>query len=193
MVQVLEEQIQSAQPDTVILRFVLHRLRQLGISEAADSVLKNMHRLQPAIDTLVEYLSSLREEGQTLRFRVGKKVIATAKKPTNGMYERMCLLSLFTGGREFDNEDRFERLYEDFPDSTTRRELVLALGRSHADHWFMARRRDYQNSDPWLRRAFIAAFSCVSEDARGPFYRSLRDGGDVLESAVIKWASANPF
>jgi hypothetical protein len=125
--------------------------------------------------------------------RIGKKVIAASKKPNLGSYERMCLLSLFTGGREFDNEDRFERLYEEFHDSATRRELVLALGRSHADHWFMARRRDYQSLDPWLRRAFIAAFSCVSEDARGPFYRSLRDGGDVLESAVIKWASANPF
>jgi regulator of replication initiation timing len=193
IVQVLEEQIASPHPDTVILRFVLHRLRQLGISNAAGSVLKNMHRLQPAIDTLVEYLSSLRLEDQRLRYRVGRNVIATARKPSNGTYERMCLLSLFTRGREFDNEDRFEKLYEEFSDPATRREVVLALGRSHADHWFIARRRDYHTYDPWLRRAFIAAFSCVTEDAREPFYRSLRNGADVQEAAIIKWASAHPF
>jgi hypothetical protein len=193
MVQVLQEQIESERPDTVVLRFVLHRLRQLRITGAVGRVLQHMHQLQPAIDRLVEYLSSLREEDSALRLRVGKKVIAAAKKPNIGAYERMCLLSLFTSGREFDNEDRFERLYDEFTDSPTRRELVLALGMSGATHWFMARRNDYQALDPWLRRAFLAAFSCVGVDARVPFYRSLRNGADLLEAAVIKWASDFPF
>jgi hypothetical protein len=96
MVQVLEEQLDLEHPDTVILRFVLHRLRQLGMADAAGTVLKNMHRLQPAIDSLVEYLSSLRDEGEKLRMRIGKKVIAAAKKPSYGAYERMCLLEHFS-------------------------------------------------------------------------------------------------
>src|SRR5215469_16750269 len=129
----------------------------------------------------------------TAQRNIGRKVIAAARKPTTGSYERMCLLSLFTKSDEFDNEERFSRLHDEFRDAPTQRELVLALGRAAAEHWFITRRRDYHALEPWTRRAFLAAFSCVNHDARGPFYRSLRNGADILERSIISWASNHPF
>ena len=145
------------------------------------------------IDSVVAYLASLRNAEERIRRRIGRAAIAAACKPFNGVYERMCLLSLFTAGREFDSEHRFERLYEQFSDVASRREIVLAFGRAGAHHWFLTRRRDYQSLEPWSKRAFLAAFSCVPVDAAQPFYRSLRNGSDVLERAIIRWATDSPF
>jgi len=175
------------------MRFVLYRLRQLRLEEAIGPILRHFGRLQHVIDSVMKYLSSMRDVSTTLRRRIGGAAIATARKPSSGSYERMCLMSLFTESREFNHEDRFERLYEEFQDNATKRELVLALGRSAAAHWFMVRRQDYLALEPWAKRAFLAAFSCVAEDARGPFYRSVRGGADVLESAILNWVAANPF
>lgn len=193
LVHVLEEQVALERSDPVILGFVLHRLRQLGIEEASKIVLTNLHKLYHVIDSVVRYLESLRRLSQTTRTRIGAKVIAAARKPTTSIYVRMCLLSLFTHSEEFDNQNRFEKLFAEFQDSPTRRELMLALARAHKSHWFHARKRNLGELEPWSRRAFIAGASCLAGDARGPFYRSLREGADVLERAVIKWASDNPF
>jgi hypothetical protein len=193
MIEVLKEQIEADAQDVVVMRFVLHRLRQLGIDEAVDDILNNLGALRPAIDVVVEYLASLRDSDRRVRHRIGRKVLAAAKKPTNGSYERMCLLSLFTLDDEFNHADQFEPLYARFTDSVTRRELILAMGRAGKDHWFRANRFDYQSLEPWSRRAFLAAFSCVDPDAATHFYRSLRNGANILERAVISWAQASPF
>ena len=193
MVEVLKEQIDAESQDVVVMRFVLHRLKQLGIEDAVDIVLKNISKLRAAIDVTVDYLASLRDSDEATRLRIGRKVIAAVKKPANGAYERMCLLSLFTMGSEFNHADQFEPLYESFGDAPTRRELILALGRAGSRHWFMTKRLDYQSLEPWSRRAFLAAFSCVDQDASVHFYRSLRSGANVLEKVVIKWVKDIPF
>lgn len=188
-----EEQIAKDRSDPTIMRILLHRLGQLNISEAVDKLLDNLEKLGHVIDSVVRYLNQLRGMGEAERHQIGKRVLTASKSESTNIYQRMCLLSLFTDSREFDNEDMFMQLYQQFNDISTKRELILAMGRAGKEHWFMRHRRDYAAFDPWTRRAFIAAFSCVSADAREPFYRSLRGGNDVLEKAVIKWASANPF
>ena len=193
MVEVLKEQIDADPQDVVVMRFVLHRLRQLGIDEAVDDVLRHLDELRPAIDVVVEYLGGLRDSDRPIRQRIGRKVLAAAKKPANGSYERMCLLSLFTRDDEFNHADQFEPLYNRFADPVTRRELILAMGRAGKNHWFRASRFDYQSLEPWSRRAFLVAFSCVDADAALHFYRSLRNGANILEKAVITWAQAFPF
>jgi len=193
LVQVLTEQLELERIDAVIVGFVLYRLRQLGVDKAADIVLENLDKLFPVIDSVVKYLESLRDLDERSRHRIGRVVLTAARRSTTGTYERMCLLSLFTKGSEFDNENAFERLYENASDPAVRRELILALGRAKKDYWFQARRRLIDQFDPWTRRAFIAAYSCTPQDQRGPFYRSLRQTGDVLERCVMTWAAANPF
>jgi hypothetical protein len=193
LVQVLNEQLELERIDPVIVGFVLYRLKQLGIDEGADTVLENLDKLFPVIDSVVKYLESLRGLNERSRHRIGRIALTAARRPTTGTYERMCLLSLFTKGPEFDNENAFERLYENASDPAVRRELILALGHADKGYWFQARRRLIDQFDPWARRAFVAAYSCTPAEQRGPFYRSLRQTGDVLEKCVTTWAAANPF
>jgi hypothetical protein len=105
--------------------------------------------MRPAIDVVVEYLSGLRDSDERVRRRIGSKVLAASKRPANGSYERLCLLSLFTVGSEFNHASQFEPLYSRFLDAVTRRELILAMGRAGKDHWFRANRFDYQSLEPW--------------------------------------------
>jgi hypothetical protein len=138
--------------------------------------LENLEKLQHVVHSVVRYLEALRNLSDQQRRTVGRKVIRAVVKRCRSRYERVCLLILFTKGHEFDNEERFETLQRSFLETEIQREIVLALERAGKGYWFLQRRRDCGAMDTWLRRAFLAAFSCVAVDARGPFYRSLRGG-----------------
>ena len=193
LTEILNEQIAADRIDPIVSSFVLHRMRQLGLPEASHIVLDNIHKLFPVIDSAVRYLESLRNIDAAARKAIGKRVLQSLKKGATSSYERMCLLSLFTKGVEFDNENEFEKLYDRCGDSAARREIMLALGRAKKTYWFQARRHELSELDAWSRRAFLAGYSCVPTDARKPFYRSLRGGSDILEKSVIAWADATPF
>ncbi len=68
-------------------------------------MLEHIDKLFPVIDSAVRYLESLRNTSdQSRKKSSGKRVLQSLKKGATGSYERMCLLSLFTKGIEFDNE-----------------------------------------------------------------------------------------
>jgi len=102
--------------------------------------LDNIEKLQHVIDPVVKYVENLRGLTPAKRLRIGRKVLASVRRQTRSKYERVCLLSIFTKGREFDNEEQFERLYQAVTDTESRREITLALGRARKTHWFMQRR-----------------------------------------------------
>ena len=193
LVAVFKEQIEAEHSDAIILKILLHRLGQLNIADVVDDLLANLDSLGSVMDSVVKYLTALRELPKGERDNIGESIIAALASPSTGIYERICLLSLFTHAREYDQEGAFEALFDHYTDPPTRRELILSLGRAQKEYWFRANRRDWGQLDPWSKRAFLAAFSCVPSDARSPFYRSLRGGTDVLETAVIRWAETQPF
>ena len=189
---VFEEHLKASPIDPIVIRILLHRLGQLNIN-VVDQVLDNLGGFASVMDSVIRYLRHLRGIPDADRTAIGARIIAACEAPEASSYEKMCLLSLFTEGREFHNEASFERLERVTRDPAVRRELTLALGRAHREHWLMQRRRDAAALDPWNRRAFYAAFSSVTAEPREVYYRSLRGGADVLERAVIEWARANPF
>jgi hypothetical protein len=193
LVAVFNEQIEAERSDPVVMKIILHRLGQLNIDDVVDDVLANLDTLNHVMDSVVQYFSALRNLPERKRHSIGQRVLASLDSTPIGAYERICLLNLFTRGREYDQENQFEALLSRYPDRATQRELILALGRAGQQHWFLTNRRDLGEMDAWSKRAFLAGFSCVALDAREAFYKSLRGGGDVLEAAVIRWAEAHPF
>jgi len=47
--------------------------------------------------------------------------------------------------------------------------------------------------DPWQKRAFLAAASCLPGDEAEHWYRSINHSLDELEKCVVKWAKDKPF
>lgn len=193
LVEVLREQLALERIDPIVVKILLHRLGQLNAVEAVDDVLENLSLLRHVMDSVVRYFRALREMSPSDTHSIGRRVLDVVCGGSVGEYEKLCLLSLFTWSTEYDNEGRFEPLLSQETGAVLKRELILALGRAQKEHWFQAMRRDLGSLDSWSKRAFLAAYSCVSPDARIHYYRSLRGGADVLEASIIDWVQTKPF
>jgi hypothetical protein len=85
----------------------------------------------------------------------------------------MWLLNTFTCDNQWNNEDKFTSLYNTCHDEHSQRKLILALGRSHKHSWFRSKRRYITQLNPWVKRAFLAACSCLPGDQAKHWYRSI--------------------
>jgi hypothetical protein len=78
-------------------------------------------------------------------------------------------------------------------DQFSRRQLILALGRAHAQHWFKQRKAEINEFPVWARRAFLAAASCLPGDEALHWYHAISGSLDPLDKVVVDWAKANRF
>lgn len=104
----------------------------------------------------------------------------------------MWLLNTFTCDNQWNNEDKFTSLYNTCHDEYSQRKLILALGRSHKHSWFRSKRRYITQLNPWVKRAFLAACSCLPGDQAKHWYRSILSL-DTLEKVICSWALQNRF
>lgn len=196
MLEILEEMVTSEEIDIGISKFVLRRLSQLGNDEALDLLMDNIDRLYPVFPEVVKYVTSMKLNDVNLKEKIGGKMLGLLSGSTVSHldYHRMWLLNMFTHSIEWNNEEEFARLFNQATDEFSKRELILALGRSHQDFWFRTRKLNLsQQFTDWPRRAFLAAASCLPSDERKHWYQSLEPRLDKLEAAVIKWARKKPF
>jgi hypothetical protein len=196
LVGIIEEQVKSEEIDIGICKFVLRRLSQLGNDQALDILIDNIDRLYPVFPDVVRYVTSIRLSDVNLKKDIGNRMLELLSDTTVSHleYHRMWLLNMFTYSTEWNNQGEFVRLFNEATDDFSKRELILALGRSRQDYWFRARKVNlFQQFTDWSRRAFLAAASCLPTDERKHWYHSLESRLDRLEIAVIRWARQNPF
>jgi hypothetical protein len=193
--QLFLEEAESETPDFIVLRFVLRRMAQIGDSSLADAIFDKLDKIYPAFPYVIEYLKSLRDLEEGDYHRIGGMVLDALESSIISELEfhRMWGLDLFSSSTQWDQSDRFFQMLGSAHDEVTRRKLILAMGRAHQRHWFQTQWRNLFNEGPWPKRALIAAASCLSGDARKHWYKSIAARLDPLETAVMKWARANPF
>lgn len=104
----------------------------------------------------------------------------------------MWLLNTFTSDNQWNNETKFTGLFNNCHDEYSQRKLILALGRSHQHFWFRSKRRNITQFNPWLKRAFLVASSCLPGDQFEHWYKSV-PGLDKLEKIICRWAVDNKF
>lgn len=195
LVDLLKEEVSKDAPDLPVIRFCLRRLGQLGDENAIDDIFEHIESITPVFVEIVEYFSKLRHLNSNSKSRLGGKMLDLLNDSMLSAlpYHRMWILQLFTESTEWDNENRFQALYNDEIDQACRRKLILAMGRANQTHWFQSQWRSLFEHPSWQRRAVIAAGSCMPGDARRHWFRSIESQLDVLELAVMRWARTNPF
>ena len=186
--EIVREQIARPKYDAVLLSLLLQRLAQLDQDEVVDDLLNNLQHLEPIINSTVRYLSELRITSLERCAAIGKQIINTLQRNGTSAYQAMCLLSIFAESASFDNSDELESLFADASEAG-RRELVLAFRQVRNERWFVAA-RDSKAFGPWLRRAFLAGTSCLSAAQRAEFLHTYLVREDVLEQAIVNWATA---
>lgn len=196
LVELFQAEIEvDGEPDLALIRFILRRMAQLGDPSIVDDVLDNLDILHPAFPDIVQYLRKLPSLTDEERSRIGAKIIDLLKDSIISEldYHRMWALDLFAHSTEWNNQDKFYELLVSARDTLSKRQLILAMGRSSQRHWFQSQWRNLFDEPPWSRRALLAATSCMTPDARKHLYRSVEARLDHLERAVMKWARQNPF
>lgn len=193
--EVLEEQVAKETPDTAMTGFILRRLAQLDREDCVEVVLDNIKGLYPVFKDAMRYLRGVRCLTEESRHSIGRRLLNLIDDSIVGHleYHRCWIFNTFTESRDWNNEEQFVSLHSSYTDEFSERELILALGRSRAQHWFKARKRNVFNLGPWERRAFLAAASCLPGDEATHWYRSIQSRLDELEKSVVTWAKANRF
>ena len=196
--EIIKEQTKKELINIPLVRYALKRLIQINSSVVIDDIFRNLEKFYPVINNVIFYLISIRNLSPPDKTRIGKMIINLIKNSYLGHSEfnRMWLLHCFTQDTEWDCEDEFLKLYKNFDDISSRRKLILAMGRANKSSWFSSEKRNIlQELRNWDRRAFLAALSCVQEDERTHWYDSLKKNPslDFLDRIVIQWAQKNHF
>lgn len=195
LIELFREEIEKADCDFGIIKFVLRRMGQLGDDLLVDEIFEKLDTLYPAFSDIIKYLSNLRHLKSKRFHEIGARVLDLLEESLVSEldYHRIWALNLFTHTTQWDNEKRFFKMLGEAKDAFSRRKLILSMGRAHQRHWFQSQWRNLANESPWPKRALLAAASCMAPDARKHWYKSIMPYIDELEKAVVKWVKANPF
>lgn len=194
---ILQEQIDQEEPDLSLLKFLLRRLGQIGDADVAGIIFDNFEKFVPVIRETIEYLLRLGDLSDKTKAELGANLVhihQDEESPAAHLeYSRMYLLVPFAIDNAWNSDDQYVRLYNEAVDEFSRRELLLAMGRSKKDFWFRSRKQYLQELPPWLRRAFIYGASCLPADEYKHWVRGINGQLDELEKAVASWAKKNPI
>ncbi|MCQ3812239.1 MAG: RNA-directed DNA polymerase [Acidimicrobiia bacterium] len=181
--------------DVALVSFVLGRIRELGLKDEDNLLLRYLDRLSPAFREVVETLISQSHLSESDTAALGKKLIDLFQHDAVGYldYHREWLIHAFTKDAAWGQTDQLIKLYQQHFDSPTQRAITLALGRAGSWHWIKPRKHGVFDLSPWNRRAFLYAASCLPGDESGHWFRFLGPRLDILERAVIKYAKKSPI
>lgn len=180
--------------DVPMMRFVLGRIRQLGLTDEYDLLVDNLARFSPVFREIVEALTAQRGLSDDGIVELGKRLLELLNHPAAGYleYHRLWLLSAFTNDAAWNHANKLIQLHESYFDNPTRRAITLALGRANTQHWFKMRKHDALQLSAWNRRAFLYGASCLPGDEAKYWYNSISRRLDPLERSVIGLATENP-
>ncbi len=194
---ILREQIEEEEPDLSLLKFLLVRLGQIGAEEVIDLIFDNFNKFVPVVRETINYLLRLNSLPPEQRAEIGELLINVYKDSDSTAshleYSRMYILRPFTLSAEWNSESQYIKLYNDALDDFSRREIMLAMGRSKQDFWFRQRKQNLHEMTTWIRRAFIYAASCLPSDEYKHWIRGVDGHFDELERAIASWAKKNPI
>lgn len=194
---ILKKQIDEEEPDLSLLKFLLRRLAQLGDTNAIDLIFDNFGKFVPVVRETIEYLLHLETLPAATKATLGERLIGIYRDETSTAshleYSRMYLLRPFALDGDWSSDDQYVRLFNDSLDELSRREILLAMGRSKKDFWFRSRKQNLQEMTAWMRRAFIYGASCLPSEEYKHWIRGVDGQLDGVERAVAQWARKNPI
>jgi hypothetical protein len=197
--ELLAKELNEDAPDLGFAKFLLNNLAKFDNTDVAELILNevNIRKVFPILRSFIGYLERVRSFSEEQKYKIGKLILDLFDDSfiTELKFNRAWLINLFTVNEEWNNKEQFLVLYRKYDDNTTRRELLLSLGRSKNQSFYRENKMaNLANYDHWLCRAFIAGISCLPEDERRPWYKSRGYmQRDFLDKIIEKWAIKKPF
>ena len=193
----MSDQLSNEEPDLSMLRFLLRRMSQLDDAGAVDLVINNIGRLAPVAREAIQFLVKLSTLTGSAKQEAGMRLLEVYSDKNVSIshieYGRMYLLRPFALQPTWHSSNGLVQLYNESIDDFSRRELLLAMGQAHLDFWFRARKQRFQEMNPWIRRTFIRAASCLPPDEYKHWIRGIQGQLDQTERAIANWSKVSPI
>lgn len=194
LIDMLREQLDSNEIDVSMFRFLLRRLGQLNQNVGIQRIFTNIDKCYHLVPSVVSYLKTLHAHGRSLERYTDRVIGLLASSPTCQLpFNRLWWLSLSSDNILNISERELMRMNRVNHDPAVKRKLILSLGRARHIAWFRREKNGALNLDPWSKRAFIAAASCMASDECSTWYDTIRLRQDEMGQAIITWAKDNPF
>lgn len=189
----LENYLNTPDPDYSKIRWIYRRLSQVGIASAVEFSINNYDKLIPALNDVCLYLSSCAENYNSDWKDIGEQILDMLEDEiikSNEFY-KISLLNLFVYNPNLNHTASLIEIFDNAPENIKRKILLACANIKSAGSWLNTLREKYRRFDPWTQRAFLIAAKNLPKEARSFFFKSvkfdLRDD-DILEKIIIKWA-----
>ncbi len=160
--------------------------------KALDICVSNIDKLYTVFKSIFIYINDLEVLSAESKSEYGRRILNLLDNSIVGHleYHLDWVFDLFASDKEWNNKSEYVRLYNKFQDEFSRRQLILALGKSNASYWFKSQKRNISRLSDWEKRAFIASVTCLPGDEAKHWFNSIKGTCDILEDSVFKWARA---
>jgi hypothetical protein len=192
--QMVREQLQANEIDVSMFRFLLKRLGQINRQIESDELFDSIGKCYHLVPTVVTYLKDLEAHGTSLNCYADNVVdLLTNTSSCQLPFNRMWWLSLPAENKVDISVQKLMEMNRGNQDLAVKRKLILSLGKSKHKAWFRQEKNSAMNLDPWSKRAFIAAASCMAADEYSVWCDTIRPRLDEMGKAILQWARDNPF
>ena len=184
---VLMDQIQSNNPNYMLIRYILNRFGIMRDGDHIEVLLDSVDKLYPVFIEVLGYIQRVDIQSQRKQI-IGGRLVQIYNDPliSSIKYTRMWIMSCFSLDPEMANTSELVQMY-DGADEVIKREIITTLGKKGEDGWIRRWKRSWDSFSPGVRRAFLASAGCLPKDERNHFFNSIRNRLDPLEKAIIDW------
>jgi len=186
----LQDEIESENPDTRLVNFILKRFEQLNSADIVELVLDNIDKISTSFRQVFQYISELDIDSEKKELISGKMLNVLEDSVIGNLeFHKLWVFHTFAKIEGWGNKD-LPILYNEYFDEYSERELILAMGNANQQSWFKTRKRNGMNFSEWTRRAFLFSARCLPGDESTHWYRSMISRLDPLEIAVVEYAKS---
>ena len=191
----LEDQLGQEVIDVGMFKFLLRRLGQLNQSSGVDVIINDINKCYHLIPSIVRYLRTLYGHGDNNIDEYSNRLFQEVmdSEVCQVAFNRSWILSLSAENIANAPLQTLMRLIRTCNDDSVRRKIVLSLGRAQHLSWFRTRKNSAMAFEPWTRRAYLAASSCLAPAEIRVWQDSVRNRLDELEKSIVAWVRSNPF
>ncbi len=188
IIKIFKSYLKRPEPNYPRLQWFLKRLSQTGIPSGINFIINNIKDFFPVISEAIYYISNSSSDyagnwadfGEALLNIINSPIVVAIE------YLQMMLMHSFTKNINSTQIPRILKLYNSAP-SSVKREIVLAACHGNAADWLRMFKDNFQNSEPWLRRAILYSMRTLPSDERDHWLYTIAKYPNLslLEKAII--------
>lgn len=187
--ELFDEYLRQSNPAFFRIGWLLRRLAQVGTPGALRYVISNIGKLTPILGDVARYIIRSCPNYQGGKKKLGATIIKSLRHHliSKSPYLQMVLINMFFHSVELNHAAEMVRMFDKVP-SEVQREIVFVAGKHGLKDWIREHKIALDGSDPWLRRAWVYAYSALPREEADVWIKNNRAKLNALEMVIAREA-----